>query len=153
MLAGNLLNEHFPNEKEKVARIIQFLCSDSGSHDYPIFRREAKGALGLNIETPSMELYKIIKEIYDDIFSELEINNRFDPNALIGSANQVVYSARRSLIESIDGGTDVYISEGTLIKSQAQVQFGPNLAPVLQTAIQDNRQFEGWRNEPTALPV
>jgi hypothetical protein len=148
MLAANLLNTHFPENADKVQKIIKFLCSDSGSHDYPIFRREAIDYLGLNIEKPSMEFYGVIKSIYDDIFTELELNKRFDPNTLIGTGNQYNYSVRRSLIESIDGGTDVFISEGTLTKNLSQVQLAPHLPPITQTAIQDNRRFEGWKYEP-----
>lgn len=147
MLAANLLNTHFPNNNEKIQKIIKFLCSDSGSHDYPIFRREANDYLGLNIEKPSMEFYKVIKSIFDDIFSELDLSNRFDPNMLIGAGNQHEYSIRRSLIESIDGGTNVFISEGTLTKSTAQVQIAPGMPPITQMTIQDNRRSEGWKYE------
>lgn len=73
MLAEKLLTQHF-EDKEKINNIISFLCSESGSHDYPIYKREAKNNLGLNIETPSPEFYNCIKSIYDSIIEELEIN-------------------------------------------------------------------------------
>jgi hypothetical protein len=147
MLASNLLTKHFPNDQAKVQRIIKFLCSDSGSHDYPIFRREAEEQLGLNVEKPSMEFYQLIKAIYDDIYHELDLSTRFDLNTVTWTSNQYNYSVRRSLIESIDGGTDVFVTEGTLIKGQAQMQLMPNMAPSMQTTIQDNRRFDGWRHE------
>jgi hypothetical protein len=146
MLATNLLKKHFGDDQEKMNKIISFLCSDSGSHDYPIFRREAR-ELGLHIETPSMEFYKIIKETYDSIFKELEINKVYNPNSILGDNNQAAYTVRRSLIESIDGGTDVFITEGQLIKNQTPVQMAPNMPPIMQIAIQDNRKFEGWKHE------
>ncbi len=145
-LATSLLKKHLDGDEEKMSKLISFLCSDSGSHDYPIFRREAR-EFGLNIETPSMEFYKIIKDIYDSIYSELEINKAFDPNVILGNNNQATYNVRRSIIESIDGGTDVFVSEGNLVKNQNPIQLAPNLPPITQTSIQDNRKFEGWKHE------
>lgn len=145
-LATNLLKKHYNGDEEKMNKVISFLCSDSGSHDYPIFRREAR-ELGLNIETPDMEFYKVIKGTYDSILNELEMNQAFDPNVLLGNNNQTTYNVRRSIIESIEGGTDVYVSEGHLIKNQTPIQMAPNLPPIMQTAIQDNRKYDGWKHE------
>lgn len=147
MLATNLLSKHFGDDPEKMSKIINFLCSDSGSHDYPIYRREGRDYLGLKIETPTMEFYKVIKDVYDKIVDEMEMNRIFDPNIVLGNNNNANYSVRRSLIESIEGGTDVFVSEGTLMKSQVQVQTQPGAPPIMQTAIQDNRKFEGWKHE------
>jgi len=146
MLATNLLRKHFGEEPDKMTKIINFLCSDSGSHDYPIFRREAR-ELGLHVETPTMDLYSLIKNVYDSVYRELDINTLFNPNAILGDNNQSAYSVRRSLIESIDGGTDVFITKGHLIKNTMQVQVAQNMPPVTQIAIQDNRTFEGWSHE------
>lgn len=139
MLAEKLL-EHQDISKENKKSIIKFLCSESGSHDYTIHRKEAK-ILGLEIEKPDMELYGLIKEIYDDIESELELRSPFDPNVLLANQNQAQYQLRRAIIESVEYGTDVFLSEGTVSKqvvNQGQQQ---------QTLIQDNRTFEGWRRE------
>lgn len=139
MLAEKLL-EHQDISKENKKSIIKFLCSESGSHDYTIHRKEAKN-LGLDIEKPDMELYGLIKEIYDDIESELELRSPFDPNVLLANQNQAQYQLRRAIIESVEYGTDVFLSEGTVIKQV--VQQGQQQ----QTLIQDNRTFEGWRRE------
>lgn len=48
------------------------------------------------------------------------------------------YSLRRALIESIEGGTDVFLSEGTI--SKVHIANG-------QIAIQDARTFEAWKHE------
>ncbi len=139
MLADKLLSFHDIKDAKK-KDVIKFLCSESGSHDYTIHRKEAIN-LGLNIEKPSMDLYQVIKNIYDDIETELEFRTPFNPNIVLGSSNQVNYQLRRALIESIDYGTDVFISEGTL--SKQIIQQGNKR----QTIIQDNRTFEGWRRE------
>lgn len=139
MLADKLLSHHDIKESNK-QDVIKFLCSESGSHDYTIHRKEAKN-LGLNIEKPNMDLYKIIKAVYDDIESELMLRTPFDPNVQLGNSNQADYQLRRALIESLDYGTDVFVSEGKLIKQITQQ------GNQQQTQIQDNRTFEGWKRE------
>ncbi|MCU0405362.1 MAG: hypothetical protein MUE64_00065 [Ignavibacteriaceae bacterium] len=153
MLGNKLLNEHF-KDKKKINKIISFLCSDSGSHDYPIYRREARNDLGLKIETPSPEFYKTIKSVYDSIHTELELSNNYDPNVILGTNNTANYMFRRAIIESIEGGTDVFKSEGTVNRSQIPIQQGipgipgiPNLPGLQRIAIEDQRKFEGWRHE------
>lgn len=145
MLADKLLSEHF-KDKDKVKQIISFLCSDSGSHDYPIYRREARNNLGLNIETPTQEFYNTIKTLYDDIVTELDMHKIYDPNVILGNSNTANYSVRRVLIESIDGGTDVFASEGSLLKTQVPVNM-PGMAPIIRNSIEDSKKFEGWKHE------
>ena len=142
MLAKKLMHwQNLGEERENI--IINFLCSESGSHDYSIRRNEAKDYLGLNIEKPSDKLYAIIKSIFDDIRTELELESPYDPAILLNQANNYNYSFRRGLVESIDNGTDVFISEGVLSK---QI-----IAPVpgrpAQINLSDNRIFEGWKHE------
>jgi hypothetical protein len=145
MLAGKLLSRQI-KDKKKIEKIIAFLCSDSGSHDYTIYRREARDELGLNVEKPNDEFYEIIKETYNDIKGELVLTRPFDPNAILGANPTAVYQARRVLIESVAGGTDVYLSEGTLNR-QLQTMQQPGLPPIQNVVINDQRTFEGWRHE------
>ncbi len=140
MLAEKLLKNH-EIEAENVQKVVSFLCSDSGSHDYTIYRKEAKEELGLNIEKPNDELYEVIKAVHKDIEQEMELRTPFNHNVLLASANPYNYSMRRALIESIEGGCDVFVSEGSLSRH--------NL-PNGQQAIQDNRTFEAWRHEELA---
>ena len=139
MLAEKLL-EHQDISSDNKKSIIKFLCSESGSHDYTIQRNEANN-LGLEIEKPDMDLYGLIKEIYDDIESEFELRTPFSPNVVLGDRDRANYQLRRAIIESVEYGTDVFLSEGTLRKQI--VQQGRQQ----QTRIQDNRTFEGWRRE------
>lgn len=144
MLASKLLS-HQKLEKEKENEIINFLSSESGSHDYTIHRTEASDILGLNIEKPNAELYTIIKNIFKDIQEELELLKPFDPKILLGSSNNIQYSFRRAIIESVEGGCDVFCSEGNLIKQNIPVN--PQIPQQQQAMIQDNRTFEGWKHE------
>lgn len=141
MLARKLITTQI-QDKKKIETIISFLCSESGSHDYSIHRREAREILGLNIEKPTDLLYGLIKKIYDDIVTELDLTQAFDPNSILGGQNQKKYSLKRALIESVDGGSYFFVSEGTLTRREVQVQPG-----IQQIAIQDQRVFEGWRHE------
>lgn len=146
MLARKLLLKQI-NNKKQIDKIISFLCSDSGSHDYTIYRREAKEELGLNIEKPNDEFYQIIKETFTDIQNEFELYKVFNPNALLGKNNQADYSCRRVLVESLIGGTDVFVSEGTLIRTTQLIQQAPNIPPIQRVMIEDQRKFEGWKHE------
>lgn len=137
MLAEKLLKFH-KIEKSNVKKVIKFLCSDSGSHDYTIYRKEARDELGLNIEKPDDELYSVIKAIYQDIESEMELRNPFNPKILTATQNPYNYSMRRALIENVDGGCDVFLSEGSLTKQAL---------PNGQVAFHDNRTFESWKHE------
>ena len=141
MLAEKLLANQI-TDVDKVKKIISFLCSESGSHDYTINRREASQGLGLNIEKPDQELYNIIKATYDSIRDELELRSQFDPNTFIGVASEKDYLMQRVLIESIYGGTDAFVSEGKL--SRIVVQQIPGVPP--QQGISDQRIFEGWKH-------
>jgi hypothetical protein len=146
MLAKKLLSKQI-NDKKKIEKIIAFLCSDSGSHDYTIYRREARDELGLNIEKPDDSFYNIIKDTFNSIKLELELNTPFDPNLMLGTQTTVNYSARRILIESLQFGTHVFVSEGTLIKQVQTIPQQPPLPPIQRTLIDDQRKFEGWRTE------
>lgn len=146
MLARKLMKyHHLSSEQED--EIVKFLCSESGSHDYAIRRKEAVEHLGLHVEKPTMDLYKIIKAIYDDISAELELEKPYNPNILLNIKNPYNYSFRRGLIDSLYHGTDVYLSEGSLTMTSVGGGMSP-MGPVpVQNQIQDTRLFEGWKHE------
>lgn len=123
-------------DTEAAERIVSFLCSESGSHDHTINRREAR-ELGLAVENPSADLYATLSALHQDIVDDLELRTPFNPDTLLAGAQSVAYTARRALIESITFGSHQFISEGTV----AQVQMPP------QIGFQDTRRFEGWRKE------
>lgn len=140
MLAEKLLSNQVA-DSSKIKEIISFLCSDSGSHDYTINRREAKNTLGLNILKPDDEMYGLIKSIYDDISNELGFGVPFDPVA-VSQVNNGRFKVTRALIESVSGGNDYFVTEGsiktiTIPNLQGQSQ---------QQAIQTTKTFEGWKH-------
>jgi hypothetical protein len=149
MLAEKLLVNQV-TDPAKIQQIIAFLCSDSGSHDYTINRREAKNSLGLQVDEPDEKMYKIIEAIYNDINYELGLELPFDLMAMAQSGNGS-YNIKRALIESIAGGSDYFITQGRatlvpMVNQPGMPQFG-----VPQQGIQDERIFEGWKHEPDNL--
>jgi Serine dehydrogenase proteinase len=141
MLARKLIKAQVTDEAN-IDKVISFLCSESGSHDYTIHRREARNGLGLNIEKPDDKLYALVKRIYDDIVKELCLDTKFDVGNVLSGQPQATYSCRRALIDSVPGGTDFFVSEGAITQQPVQIQPG-----VTQIAIEDRRAFEGWRHE------
>lgn len=148
MVAKKLLKKQLgPDKVDKIDEIISFLCSDSGSHDYAIYRNEAKDELGLNIKKPNDEQYNNIKAIFEDIRDELKLSQPFNPNIELSSGDNVNYACRRVLIESIAGGTDVYTTEGTLIKQIQEIPQPPPIPAIQQIIIENKIIFEGWKHE------
>lgn len=142
MLARKLLTNQVTDE-EKIKKIVSFLCSESGSHDYTINRREAADELGLNIEKPNGEFYNLINELYISIREELELRKPLSPDSYIGEETARKYSLKRTLVESLYGGTDSFISEGKFMR--ANFPATPQTI-VPQIAIHDQRIFEGWKH-------
>ena len=63
-------------------KIIDFLCADSGSHDYTMNRREAE-ALGLAIEKPTADFYQTLRKIHLSYASELQLIEPYSPQVLL----------------------------------------------------------------------
>lgn len=139
-LARKLLSSHMKDE-EKVNKIIAFTCSESGSHDYTIYRREAANELFLPVEKPTAELYQLIKDVYVNIRTELQLTNAYRPDIYLGQDKQKAYEFRRVLIESLSAGSDRFISKGTVHRVQQQTPQG------LIEGFRDERTFEGWTHE------
>ncbi|HDZ2780257.1 serine protease [Klebsiella variicola] len=133
MLASKLLSYQI-DDPEQITKIVSFLCSDSGSHDYTISRREAENELGLNIEKPGQELYELIKEIYEDIKEELKLGEPFVPAAFLGQSQEAAYSLPRVLVEAKESCSYQFRTDGTVrIVNDAG-----------QLSIQHNVTGEGW---------
>jgi hypothetical protein len=141
MLGERLLSGQV-SDSENVKKILDFLCSESGSHDYTIYRTEARDDLGLNILKPNDGQYALIKSIYDDIASELQLTESFEPAVFLGTQETASYSHRRCLVESVGGGSHCFISEGSLSKQQV-----PNDQMGAQERVVDQRTFNGWKHE------
>lgn len=136
-LAEKLLNEHV-QDPGKLKAIIDFLCADSGSHDYTINRREA-AALGLPVEKPSSEFYEQLKAAHKDYSAQMRLLEPFNPTTMVPPNQSANYTLVRALIESTGGGSFGFVSEGTLTRSTIPSPHG------LQDHLEDRRLFEGWK--------
>ena len=139
MLGKRLLSSHIA-DVEKIDRILDFLCIESGSHDYTINRREAANELGLKINKPTETQYAVLKALHEDYSMELELLNPFDPNLLLGPNPEVDYSFTRGLLESVEGGSTKFSSRGKLCRLTVPTPAGP------QDATEDRRTFEAWHH-------
>lgn len=125
----------------KVKEIVEFLCSESGSHDYTINRREA-GALGLSIEKCSSDLYPVLRQLTRSLSDEMELRNPFQMSSYAAKSGVVDYSFIRAVIESPAHGAHHFVSEGRVETTELATQDIPNFK---QSAVQDRRMFDGWR--------
>ena len=140
MLGERLLLSHMDN-REVISRILDFLCTDSGSHDYAIAQREARNELGLPVETPSWDLYGNIKALQEDFVSELELRNPFVPRVLLGEEDELDYMFPRAFIESVDLGSHVLETQGTLNKVSQRDQFGVTIDDYRDIKIKTSWRF------------
>ena len=129
-------------EETKVRSIVDFLCADSGSHDYTIDRREASD-LGLNIEKPSDDFYAQLKSIHASYTEELKLLTPFTPSEIFAHEESDIsqYQLPRGLIEGAIGGCYAFLSEGLLSRTMAH----PADMPMPQQLVSDERSFDGWR--------
>lgn len=152
MVARKLLQKQLgAGQQEKIDKIVAFLCSDSGSHDYAIYRNEARDELGLTIEKPNDAQYEKIKAVFDNLREELKLLEPFNPNIELGEDSIKEYNCRRVLLESLDGGTDVYVTEGTLIKTTQTISQPQGLPPINRTIIENQMNFEGWKHDENSI--
>ena len=133
MLGKRLLKNQVTDDN-KVEKILRFLCSESGSHDYAIYRDEARDELELNVENPSEPEYKLISNIMEDITNELQLH---EPYSVLPSGTS--YEFTRGLIESVDYGSHRFLSIGSFQDKTMQTPIGPQIITA------DIREFDGWR--------
>jgi hypothetical protein len=138
-MAGSLIRRQVEDEAKQTA-IVNLLCSDSGSHDYTINRRIA-AEIGLNVEKPTADLYKILTEIVKSYHSELQTLVPFSAQALLAGQAQARYQLVRGLIEATDSGCFGYVTEG-------EVALGAAPAAGAAQPITLTKTFEGWRKLP-----
>jgi hypothetical protein len=138
MIASKLLGDRIHSNKIK-NKIINFLCGDSGSHDYAISYTEAK-QLGLNVRLVTEELNILITDWYNLISDQLKLRNKYDPVLELAQTATIQYKYVRAFIDSVASGRNHFVSEGTLNKIVQQIG-------VLNGQIVDTRIFEGWKND------
>lgn len=140
MIAKKLLNNNGNVRKRCIEkRIINFLTTDSGSHDYSIGYAEAK-KLGLDVKLADEKLNSLINDWYNIINDEMKLRMPYDPVVELAEKTEISYKYIRAILDSIDYGRNQFVSQGVLTKIVQPIGV-PN------QAINDTRIFEGWEKD------
>ena len=153
-LARALLAHHNGDSDEakpKVEKIIDFLCSESGSHDRTINRREAR-ELGLQVEKPSQELYEELSALHEDFAESMQLRHPFNAMVSLGSNATVDFEAERVIVESVEGGSWRYMTKGQVRRVNLAQPGGPAGTQLAMTAAETVIVTEGWEHENGQLP-
>ena len=132
-MLGRRLASYQVSEEGQVDKLLDFLCSDSGSHDYVIYHKEAKETLGLNVSLPSEEEYEVIKRLYQEVSEQVDLGAPFDPRKCLNGREQVEVTRVKALVESLEGGSDLF-EDGYRFKR-------------FQVGIQRESLLQEWRHE------
>lgn len=135
-LAEKLLAPHVAAAGDR-EKIINFLSSDSGSHDYTLNRREA-AALGLNIDKCPAELYPVISELYRDFRDEMKLRESFNIHQF-PSSSSTPFKNLRAVIESCGAPATHFITEGVVVRQ-------PHPPPQVGEMAKLEGVTEGWRS-------
>ena len=98
--------------------------------------------MGLNIEKPSDAFYKLLRKIHLSYVEELKLLEPYAAQALLVDAaidEPVQYAITRALVEGTVDGCYGFVSEGTVMRVQVQMN------NVRQEGVKDERTFEGRR--------
>ena len=102
---------------ENRRKIISFLSTDSGSHDYTINRREAL-ALGLKVKKCSTRLYQIVNALYASFRDEMKLRQPF--NVSIFPRNAITpFVNLRATVESTAAQPVQFLTEGNVTRQTA----------------------------------
>jgi Serine dehydrogenase proteinase len=134
-LAEKLLAPHVKSVEDR-KKIISFLSSDSGSHDYTLNRREV-AALGLPVLKCPARLYEILSALYKDFRDEMKLRTPFSASEFPPNA-QTAFTNLRALIESTSAPAVQFITEGTFVRQSLPP---PNVGEQVRVDV----TAEGWR--------
>lgn len=139
-LARELMGSH-RRDKKNIQSIIDTLTRELGSHDYLIFRNEARNLLGEQIAKDDIALEVLVWELYEDFAADMELGKAYEPGIALHAATAAGQSIpttiiqKKVIIES-SSGSDVVEIEISLSPIQA--------GPVPQTLQQVVRA--GWKH-------
>jgi hypothetical protein len=115
LLAEKLLSHVKDADNRK--KILSFLSTESGSHDYTLNRREAT-SLGLPITNCPENLYAPVNGVYKNFREEMKLKTSF--NADIFPRNAVTpFANLRAIVESTAAAPFHFITEGQVSRNDA----------------------------------
>ena len=138
-IAKKLLDKHIRDPAQAV-KTLEFLSSESGSHDYGILRDEARDELGLKVEDLDAPTDTLVREIYNSVAQELELTRPYSDHQQLGGSETCTYTLPRVVMETV-GKRHAFRTEGTITRVMHTTKLGPT------QAFLNSRTFEGWREE------
>ncbi len=110
LLADKLLSMH-EGDSTKRAKLVDALTKELPSHQYLIGRKEAKNEFGLKISEPSPDVDKLIWELYKDYAEQLQLNEPYSAEAILGTNAAMTATFDRAIVESLkpDGVTRTHV--------------------------------------------
>jgi hypothetical protein len=124
-LARVLLSSHRQDEKN-IKSIIDVLTRELGSHDYLIFRNEARNMLGEQIAKDDAALETLVWQLYEDFAADMELGKVYDPGIALHAATVAGQPMPATIVQKIvtiesSSGSDVVEREILL----SPLQMGP----------------------------
>lgn len=148
LLATNLLKLHRTDDRN-IKKIVKKLTKELGSHDYLIFRKEAKELLKDQVIIDN-EIGQLIGELYRDFVEEMELGIPFDPNRIIqqqskqeGKFRTVQVELKLAAIES-DNRSDMLIDKRLLREVAMSMPPSPH-GNIPMMGVKQELQDYGWR--------
>jgi hypothetical protein len=120
LLVEELLLMHMDELKEgaKINQIKHDL-TEVYSHLYTLDFEKAKG-IGMKVKIADQDLEKLILELWEDYMTDLKVDEPFDADAVLGSANQPVdVNVKHAIIESASS-CECYVRGITIAKASIQ---------------------------------
>ena len=99
------------NSPKRIRKLVDFLCSSSGSHDYTINRREAR-ELGMQVVKCSEELYENLRELSRNYSNLMKLREPIETDFI--NADESSLELTHSIIES-EYGMSHLVSEYDII--------------------------------------
>jgi len=119
------------------------LTRELGSHDYLIFRNEARDLLGEQVAKDDPALERLVWQLYQDFADDMELGQLYDPGIALHAAKAANQPLPATIVQKIaviesSSGSDVVEREISL----SIVQLGPVQQPQQQVV------RAGWRHYP-----
>jgi hypothetical protein len=103
ILTEKLLLLHNPEaDRSRVDAIIETFTRKLFSHDYLIGRKEARAIIGNEVVDAPDKIETAMWALYSSYAEDLELDRPYNPDGILGTANQKVVPLRRAYVESTD---------------------------------------------------
>jgi len=132
-LASKLLQSH-REDRRNIKRIIKKLTTELGSHDYLIFRAEAREMLGSQVLPDDPKLESLLWDLFRDFRAEMQLGKFYDPEMELSiressgtTPGQTLNIKLQIVVIESSVGRDVWERDISLSRVQMPSPAGPQL--------------------------